>query len=1729
MMASRGNYHQNWHGPAAAARRRRSGLMVPQYHGGSSPAVPPRNPRNYGISQTYRGRTAYDSRDPNNSGNYGPRGLFATDFATYEDDVIVEEIEDADWEEYSDELPPPDSRKLSQSISYDSDLSGSPSNSGAKRTVDDWHLLFDTGIVQPASEFSVSAILPKGRKVSLQCVEGMRVRDLMAAAMLEYKLPDCRVRLASTRALLNEDAEAFLLRNKEIEFEERLLEIPVEGTSDRCLALLLNFIISQRDYCDLLRSYFNTYEEPLSQLPSLSSAHKRLLFSNLRPLQRYSTRLLAQLEELVTSWNTRHKPIGAIFAKELWLEHRNYYTTYNKIRGLTHYLRQHNQEFIDLCQELRGAARHSFDSLILLPVQRVSQYDKVLHNLLENSSSSGSRHPRDYESLLDPERTVRELVKEREEEMSQAENESRLLQIQERFPHDELNLFGAKEMTRQQKFKALSTRRRSAPTTVIRSALSSSSKIKTIQDKSNNNNSPPGSMLALDLGPLSSSLNLSSMRDTAPSPTSDAPSCKRLYIMEGPVQISVGLQNQSRYLVLLNDTLLIAKQKSSTSFRLKHRLRVGELWLNTCIDEVSEVIKSHDFSFVLGWPTNNVVLTFASNQERELWWQSLSKHIETMRKEDDGKAVHVRVLNRDPEYSAFPSKTLQIGSHQRSSDLIDMAMREFGMPEEARTDYQLWVQSGREDSLYPLIGHEYPYAIKMSHLRDAQDKPSDAVFTSEMEHHLSSADNELREHQCQFIVRRKGKTGSGMSIDTSAIQRRLKKGRKSPFKLSFKRSISNKELTSPGSSPLSPHARLFGLPLSMVCPDNTLPKPVLDLLHTLYHQAPFVTGIFRKSANARVCRELKEALDAGEQCNIDDVSVHVAASVLKEFLRSLPDSLLVCSQCEEWISATEIEDKEEKLNTIKGLLDQLLDINMVLMRYLFNVLHYVSLHMEENNMTSYNLAICVAPSLLWPPANASPITQAMATKKIPTVVEFMIDNAKSVFGDDVLTLFGDAPVHRTEHRRHDSSGDSDSMNEVSPFIKRDDSSLDSIEKEFFANDIEQDAVGPSHKWHYGNTPVLSPSTLSRDSGITSSDNQLYPDSDNTDTTDSGMDSKEKLTAVSSAGARPAKTPSQFSSTDDLFWRQRRGSEPSPLSKEGARNRMALLSADSTADNSPELSDHEHNLSEDTLKLIKDLNRECSSKLLNSMLPEDMRSNSRRSSANDSSLQLSEKGLRDASGQGVSSMPTTPTDEEPPAGIPYARRQSVPSIGSGSPTFPRRLTSSRRSASSMSSSSSERMSDVQSSSSSERLHTSMLGMKPHRTDIDMAKTLQVASSNPGRLSPRSSPNIGQHGFQPSYKKMFINSNTGGLPSRPAGAPVRPRNLNVPQRPSHHKEATPPREFFPKDATTRSTLSQSPRGLATHQEHTEKRMPSPIKRNSSPTISITQHNSKQRVSKTLSDTSSQSSSSSSSQSRSTPPSYQEAMTRRAVLQRNTKSLDTDSIPTTNEQTSRRRSNDSNAPKHRHEERVGKAKRHVAGGIIFLGSDTDTSDEDDEYRAGYPNGPTKNRGVRRTSSDSVATNRKGLTATSVQRSSSDTAKPMGNEVRTKHQQSNVESTRRSSQPAPRRRHHNGEGPRRPSTGSNPSRRQAESAAPSNSEPSRTELHFPFPDPRAEPPASPLSSPRSKPSPSDSKNGFKKASTAEVVSQARRDWQRKKASSGKDLRVADLSNIDYTDESYV
>ena len=70
------------------------------------------------------------------------------------------------------------------------------------------------------------------------------------------------------------------------------------------------------------------------------------------------------------------------------------------------------------------------------------------------------------------------------------------------------------------------------------------------------------------------------------------------------------MQSQERHLFLFSDLLLIAKGRNGT-FRLKQSVKMSEVWLSADhIDEVSETKKSQETSFVMGWPTTNVVVSF---------------------------------------------------------------------------------------------------------------------------------------------------------------------------------------------------------------------------------------------------------------------------------------------------------------------------------------------------------------------------------------------------------------------------------------------------------------------------------------------------------------------------------------------------------------------------------------------------------------------------------------------------------------------------------------------------------------------------------------------------------------------------------------------------------------------------------------------------------------------------------------------------------------------------------------------------------------------------------------------------------------------------------------------------------------------------------------------------------------------------------------------------------------
>ncbi|XP_068792512.1 T-cell activation Rho GTPase-activating protein-like [Struthio camelus] len=211
---------------------------------------------------------------------------------------------------------------------------------------------------------------------------------------------------------------------------------------------------------------------------------------------------------------------------------------------------------------------------------------------------------------------------------------------------------------------------------------------------------------------------------------------------------------------------------------------------------------------------------------------------------------------------------------------------------------------------------------------------------------------------------------------------------------------------------------LFGQPLASLCgEEETLPQPVQDLLAILYREGPATEGIFRKAASEKARRDLKEDLNKGVTVDLDSKPVHLLAVILKDFLRSIPSQLLSAALYDKWMLALEKPSREEKIEELKEVADQLPRPNVLLLKPLLAVLHHISQNAETSRMGSSNLAICIGPNMLSPGMD-SPLplqVQKEMNEKVTVLVEFLIDNCAAIFGEDVALAGSPSAEECPEH------------------------------------------------------------------------------------------------------------------------------------------------------------------------------------------------------------------------------------------------------------------------------------------------------------------------------------------------------------------------------------------------------------------------------------------------------------------------------------------------------------------------------------------------------------------------------------------------------------------------------------------------------------------------------------------------------------------------------------------
>ncbi|XP_048199761.1 rho GTPase-activating protein 20 [Perognathus longimembris pacificus] len=590
------------------------------------------------------------------------------------------------------------------------------------------------------------------------------------------------------------------------------------------------------------------------------------------------------------------------------------------------------------------------------------------------------------------------------------------------------------------KMKTLAERRRSAPSLVLDKAL---------QKRPSTKDSPSAS---IDTCAFLSSFVCSN----------------RTLLIDGQVELKRGLQRQERHLFLFNDLFVATKIKYNNNFKIKNKIKLTDMWTANCVDEVGEGHTNATKSFVLGWPTVNFVATFCSPEQKDTWLSLLQRYINLEKEKDYPKSIPLKIFTKDIGNCAY-SKTITVMNSDTASEVINMSLQMLGITGSEK-DYQLWVNSGKEAAPYPLIGHEFPYGIKMSHLRDT------ALLTPGSRDSGTPPNLQEpflieplpRDMQCQFILK---PSRLALSQQLSDSSQKTYRRRRSIINWAFWRGSST-HLDNLPISPTSPMpGQLFGVPLPDICENENLPKPVLAMLCFLNHKGPLTKGIFRQSANVKSCRELKEKLNSGVEVNLDCESIFVIASVLKDFLRNIPGSIFSSDLYSHWVCVMDQGNDEEKINVIQRLLDQLPRANVVFLRYLFGVLYNIHQHCSSNQMTAFNLAVCIAPSILWPPTSSSPTLENEFTKKVSLLIQFLIENSCKIFGEEITSLLGEVSV---------SCDSRETASDTSCF-QMNDSSYDSLE-----NELNEDVDAPGRDL----IKKLGQGSRSMDSVLTLSDYDL---------------------------------------------------------------------------------------------------------------------------------------------------------------------------------------------------------------------------------------------------------------------------------------------------------------------------------------------------------------------------------------------------------------------------------------------------------------------------------------------------------------------------------------------------------------------------------------------------------------------------------------------------------------
>ncbi|KAF2625946.1 RhoGAP-domain-containing protein [Macroventuria anomochaeta] len=206
------------------------------------------------------------------------------------------------------------------------------------------------------------------------------------------------------------------------------------------------------------------------------------------------------------------------------------------------------------------------------------------------------------------------------------------------------------------------------------------------------------------------------------------------------------------------------------------------------------------------------------------------------------------------------------------------------------------------------------------------------------------------------------------------------------------------------NNPQPPVNPVFGITLEDLFHRDGSPVPmvVYQCIQAVDLFGLEVEGIYRIPGTSSHIQQMKALFDS-DASQVDfrnpeafQHDVNSVAGLLKQFFRELPDPLLTRDFYNKFIDAARVDDDTMRRDSMHALINALPDPNYATLRALALHLHRVQQSSEVNRMSTANLGICWAPSIMGPHKGNNMADAGLQARVIITI----LDHVLQIFDED---------------------------------------------------------------------------------------------------------------------------------------------------------------------------------------------------------------------------------------------------------------------------------------------------------------------------------------------------------------------------------------------------------------------------------------------------------------------------------------------------------------------------------------------------------------------------------------------------------------------------------------------------------------------------------------------------------------------------------------------------------